>query len=103
MAWSNEESRRQAAEMTMRSTMNRDAWEAFTAEERRAMMKDERARRFSGIDRFPSTMEATWRGLMSAVEDNGLGDLWDSMGYRERGAMLVAFKCGYDAGRSDAS
>lgn len=102
MAWSTDESRRQAATMTMRTALGDECWgDDWTHEDRAGLLKSVRAQRYSGLDRYPSTMGATRDGLMAAIGDNGLADLWDAMDYRMQGAMLVAFKAGYDAGRSD--
>lgn len=101
--WSTEDSRRQAGKMTMRGTLTDEAYEGLTPEERRMLMKEARAQRYSGIGGYPSTMGAVSEGLLTALDENGLLELWDAMDYRQQGAMYVAFKCGYDAGRSDAS
>ena len=72
---------------------------AWSTEERRDLLKSIKAERFSGIDRYPETMSRTYRSLMDALERNGLLELFESMSYQQQGAMLVAFKEGYEAGR----
>lgn len=100
MPWSTEETRKQAADLTMRKALSKECWEGdWTPEERRDLLKNLKAERFSGIDRYPETMYRTFESLMAALEANGLMELYEDMDYRQQGAMLVAFKEGYEAGR----
>lgn len=100
MAWSTEETREQAADLTMRKALNEDVcWgDNWTPEDRRDLLKSIKAERFSGIDRYPETMNRTYRSLMDALERNGLMELYEAMSYQQQGAMLVACKEGFDAG-----
>lgn len=101
MAWSTEETRKQAADLTMRKALGEECWgDDWTPEERRDLLKSLKAERFSGIDRYPETMSRTYRSLMDALERNGLTELYEAMGYQQQGAMLVACKEGFEAGRT---
>lgn len=101
MAWSTEETRAQAAALTMREALSEECWEDdWTPEDRRDLLEGVRAARFSGLDRYPTMMRMTRDGLIGAMERNGLADVYDAMDYLQRGAMLVAFKEGFDAGRA---
>ena len=101
MAWSTEETRRQAADLTMREALGVECWgDDWTPQERRDLLKSVKAARYSGIDRYPETMNRTYRSLMDALERNGLMGLYEAMSYQHQGAMLVAFKEGFDAGRT---
>ena len=100
MAWSTEETRKQAAALRMKDVVTREAYsDEWTAQERRDLLKDVKARRFSGIYRYPDTMSRTYEALIGAMERNGLLELFEAMTYQQQGAMLVACKEGFEAGR----
>ena len=101
MAWSTDESRRQAADMTMGNSLTDEAYEGLTHEERRAILKEARAQRYSGIGRYPTTMGRVSKGLLTGLDGNGLLELWDEMTYQQQGAMYVAYQLGYEAGKAD--
>lgn len=77
--------------MKMRDVLNPIAWKELNAAERRAQLKAEQAKEYSGLRRYPSTC--------SAVLDRIPAEWWSKYSAEHIGEVMRLLKTAYDDGR----
>lgn len=79
--------------LKMRETLNSIAWEEMTASERRAALKVEQAKEYSGWRNYPDTC--------SALLDRIPAEWWDKYSAEHIGEVMRLLKAAYDDGRQN--
>lgn len=79
-------------QLKMREVLTREAYEGLTAEERRAVLKAEQAKEYSGWRQYPTTMGK----LVDRVPD----EWWDKYNAQHLGDVMALLKKAFDDGIS---
>lgn len=83
------------AKLRMHETLTREAYEALTAEERRAVLKTEQAKECSGWRNYPTTCER----LVERIP----AEWWSKYNAEHIGEVMALLKQAYDDGRRNPS